>query len=335
MIDHAHHEGTHGSVPDAVVRHCDVAVIGGSAAGLAAALQLGRQRRAVIVVDSGEPRNAPAAHMHSFLGRDGTHPEELLDVGRAEVRSYGGEVLTGEALGVTREAGRFVVELATGDSIAARRVVVATGLVDQLPDVEGLAEHWGRGVIHCPFCHGYEVRDQRLVQLVTHTAGLHVVPMLRQLTDRLTVLVAPGVDVDDAELTTLTASGVDVRVAATATRVLADHEGRLTGVELADGSRIDADAMLVGPRFRPRLEACGGLGLALAPHPSGLGDVVEADATGATSVDGAFAAGSITDPGQQVLSAAAHGSRVGGAVAVSLAAEDVRMAARPSASVAD
>src|SRR5690348_9573902 len=129
-----------------VERHCDVAVIGGSAAGLAAALQLGRQRRSVIVVDSGEPRNAPTAHMHSFLGRDGTAPTELLDAGRAEVRSYGGEVLAGEALAVTRQDGRFVVQLATGDSVAARRVVVATGLVDELPDVEGLAAHWGRGV---------------------------------------------------------------------------------------------------------------------------------------------------------------------------------------------
>ncbi|HET8766529.1 MAG TPA: methyltransferase domain-containing protein, partial [Pedococcus sp.] len=214
-------------------------------------------------------------------------------------------------------------------------LVIATGLVDDLPDVEGLAAHWGRDVIHCPFCHGYEVRDQRLVQLVTHPVGLHVVPMLRQLTDRLTVLVAAGVEVDDAELATLTASGVDVRVAATAARVLADRGGRLAGLELADGTRVDADAVLVGPRFRPRLEPCAGLGVARAPHPTGLGEVVEVDATGATSVAGVFAAGSVTDPSQQVLSAAAHGSRVGGAVAFSLAAEDMGLAARPSASVAD
>src|SRR3954451_19744388 len=100
-----------------VERHCDVAIVGGSAAGLAAALQLGRQRRSVIVVDSGEPRNAPAAHMHSFLGRDGTDPAQLLAAGRAEVRSYGGEVLSGRTLAVRRDGGRFVVELATGDSV--------------------------------------------------------------------------------------------------------------------------------------------------------------------------------------------------------------------------
>src|SRR5919202_4880078 len=106
--------------PRSVERHCDVAVVGGSAAGLAAALQLGRQRRSVIVVDSGEPRNAPAAHMHSFLGRDGTDPAQLLAAGRAEVRSYGGEVLSGRAVGVRRDGGGFVLELATGDPRAAR-----------------------------------------------------------------------------------------------------------------------------------------------------------------------------------------------------------------------
>ena len=335
MNDPHHHSADGSSGGPALVRHCDVAVIGGSAAGLAAALQLGRQRRSVIVVDSGEPRNAPAPRMHSFLGRDGTDPAELLAVGRAEVRSYGGEVLSGRAEGVRREGGRFVVQLATGDSVVARRIIVATGLVDELPDVEELAVHWGGAVIHCPFCHGYEVRDQRLVQLVTHPMGLHVVPMLRQLTDSLTVLVADGVGVDDAEVDTLTAAGVEVRVATTATRVLADADGRLTGIELADGSRVDADAVLVGPRFHPRLEPFAGLGLCSAPHPTGMGEVVEVDATGATAVDGVFAAGSITDPSQQVLPAAAHGSRVGGAVAVGLAQEDMHMAARPSGSVAD
>src|ERR671921_1447244 len=130
MNDQHHHSDAGASGVPVVVRHCDVAIIGGSAAGLAAGLQLGRQRRSVIVVDTGEPRNAPAAHMHSFLGRDGTNPAELLAAGREEVRSYGGEVLSGRALGVRRAGGRFVVELATGDSVTARRIVVATGLID-------------------------------------------------------------------------------------------------------------------------------------------------------------------------------------------------------------
>src|SRR3954470_21220600 len=138
-----------------IERVCDVAVIGGSAAGLAAALQLGRQRRSVIVIDAGDPRNAPAAHMHSYLGHEGLPPAVLTSIGREEVRSYGGEVLAGRALDIAQLAdGRFRVELVGGGTVVARRAVAATGLVDVLPDIEGVAQHWGADVIHCPFCHG-------------------------------------------------------------------------------------------------------------------------------------------------------------------------------------
>jgi thioredoxin reductase/SAM-dependent methyltransferase len=317
-----------------VVRHCDVAVIGGSAAGLTAALQLGRQRRSVIVVDSGEPRNAPAAHLHSFLGHEGQPPGELLAAGREDVRGYGVEVLAGRALQVTRDGERFVVELDGGHAVVARRVVVATGLVDELPAVHGLAEHWGDTVIHCPFCHGYEVRDQRVVLLVTHSTGLHIAPLIRQLTSRLTVLLHDGVAADTAEVEVLRAAGVDVQ-AATATRVTAEPNGRLTGIELEDGTRIDTDAIVVGPRFHPRAEPFATLGLRPEPHPTGLGEVISVDGNGATSEDGVYAVGNVTDPSQQVLAAAAHGGRVGGAVAFSLAEEDMRAAARPSGSEAD
>ncbi len=320
--------------PSPTVRHCDVAVLGGSVAGLAAALQLGRQRRSAIVIDSGEPRNAPASHLHSFLGRDGTPPGELLSAGRADVRNYGGEILSGRVVGVSRTGERFAVELAEGHTVIARRIVVATGLADELPDLDGLAEQWGRAVIHCPFCHGYEVRDQRIVQLVTHPTGLRTVPLFRQLTERLTVLLHDGVESDPAQLDALRAAGVAIR-SVTARSVVTGADGRLVGVELADGTTIDADAVAVGPRFHPRIEPLASLGLRCEPHPSGLGAVVTVDAAGATSVDGIYAAGSVTDPSQQLLQAAADGSRVGGMVAFSLADEDMRDAGRPSGPATD
>src|SRR5699024_8547156 len=143
--------------------HCEVAVLGGSAAGLAAAVQLGRQRRSVIVIDAGEPRNAPAAHTHGYLGRDGSTPVEFTAAGREEVRSYGGELIPGYAERVCGdEESGFRVELTGGHTVVARRVLAATGLVDALPDIAGLPEHWGVEVVHCPFCHGFEVRDQRV-----------------------------------------------------------------------------------------------------------------------------------------------------------------------------
>lgn len=318
-----------------VERHCDVAVIGGSAAGLAAALQLGRQRRSVIVIDAGEPRNAPASHMHGYLGRDGTPPGELAADGREEVRSYGGEVLTGRAERVTRgEDGGFRVELVDGHTVVARRVLAATGLLDVLPDIDGLAEYWGEDVIHCPFCHGFEVRDQHVVAVLTHQMGLHPVRLFRRLTDTLTVVVHADSDVDESELDELRAAGVHIR-SGTVRRVVTGSDGRLTGLELDNGELLDADAVSITPGFHPRSEPFTSLGLPSSAHPNGLGEIVPTDTSGATAIAGLYAAGNITDPSQQVAQAAADGSRVGGMLSFSLADDDITAAARPSANEAD
>ncbi|MEZ0164241.1 FAD-dependent oxidoreductase [Kineococcus sp. LSe6-4] len=321
------HDGTASPPPSA--RTCDVAVVGGSAAGLAAALQLVRQRRSVLVVDDGTPRNAPAAHMHGFLGHDGLPPGDLVARGREEVRGYGGEVLTGRVLGIgTGPDGGFDLALTGGNRLRARRVLVATGIVDELPDIPGLAQRWGRQVIHCPFCHGYEVRDRRVVQIVTSPAGLHPTPLVRHLTDRLTVVLHDGAGVDPVAVRALTESGVPV-LEATVARVGDGDDGALV-VELGDGRALPADAVLTGGRFAARTSMLEGLGVATALHPSGLGDVLVADPTGSTTVDGVFAAGNVTDPALQVLPAAAHGSFVGAQIAFSLAAEDVATGTRPS-----
>jgi thioredoxin reductase len=328
---HSHH----GQETRIVERHADVCVIGGSAAGLAAALQLGRQRRSVIVIDGGEPRNRPAAHMHSYLSREGLPPAELAAVGREEVRSYGGEIIPGTVTDVRRtDDGDFRVELASGHAVRARRVLAATGLVDELPDIDGVAEQWGRDVIHCPFCHGYEVRDQRVVVIVTHPMGLHPVKLFRHLTSRLTLVLHDAADADDTELGALRAAGVTI-VRGQVSRVVTGADGRVAAVEVDGHGSLEADAVVVGPRFKVRVEPFASLGLRPAAHQSGLGDFVETDATGQTPVPGLYAAGNVTDPSQQVLSAAADGSRVGAMIAFSLADEDLREAVRPSPNQAD
>ncbi|MCK5930351.1 MAG: NAD(P)/FAD-dependent oxidoreductase, partial [Nocardioides sp.] len=314
-------------------RHCEVAVIGGSAAGLAAGLQLARQRRSVVVVDDVTPRNAPAEHMHGYLGREGASPAKLVAVGREEVRSYGGEVLTGRVLGARRlEDGSFQLDLSGGHTLVARRVVAATGVTDELPEIEGLAEQWGRGVVHCPFCHGYEVRDQRLVMIVAQPLGLHAAPVWRHLSDQLTVVLHTdlGPDVERDSIAPLEAAGVPV-VRGPVRRVVEAPDGTVVGVEMVSGEVLAADAVLVGSRFRARAEALAGLGVTATEHASGAGDVVQVDPmTGETAVPGVYAAGNLTDPSLQVLPAAAHGSRVGAMVAFSLASEDLRTAARDS-----
>jgi thioredoxin reductase len=317
-----------------IERHCDVAVVGGSAAGLAAALQISRQRRSVIVVDAGTPRNAPAAHMHGYLGHDGVAPSELTSTGREEVRSYGGEVLDGRVIDAVRDGERFRLRLTGGHELVARRVLIATGIVDELPDIEGVAEQWGRGVIHCPFCHGYEVRDRRLVQIVTHPMGLHPAALFRQLSERLTIVLHDGVDPEAPEVVALRDSGAAV-VAARARRVVTGGDGRVEAVELDGGERLAADAVVVGTRFTPRIEGFAALGLVARDHPSGLGQVLVVDQMGATGIDGVHAAGNVTDPSQQVLAAAANGSWVGAMISSSLAHEDLVAAARPSANADD
>jgi thioredoxin reductase/SAM-dependent methyltransferase len=335
MSEHHGDHGGHGEHHHRTMeRHCDVAVVGGSAAGLAAALQIARQRRSVIVVDSGSPRNAPAAHLHGYLGHEGVAPSELMAIGREEVRSHGAEVLDGRVVDVVRHDGRFRLELTGGHVLVARRVLVATGIVDELPDIDGVAEQWGRGVIHCPFCHGYEVRDQQLVQLVTHPMGLHPTPLFRQLSERLTIVLHDGVDPELPEVAALRDAGVTV-VVGRARCVVTGPDGGVEAVELDGGERLAADAVVVGTRFVPRLEAFSSLGLAAQEHPSGLGGVVAVDPTGATDVDGVYAAGNVTDPSQQVLAAAANGSWVGSMISFSLAQEDLTAGAQPSANAAD
>ena len=302
---------------------------------MAAALQLGRQHRSVVVVDAGEPRNAPAAHMHGYLGLDGTPPPEMAARARAEVRSYGGEVLDGRVVDIVAvDDGGFRAELTGGHAVVARKVLLATGLVDVLPEIDGVASQWGSGVIHCPFCHGYEVRDQRVVLVLTHHLGLHPATLFAHLTAELTVVVHQPRVVADADLGWLRAAGVTV-VETQVERLVEGDRGQVTGVELSDGTVLDTEAVVVGPRFEVCTDGFASLGVATTEHPSGLGDVVEVDDMGATPVAGVYAAGNVVDPAQQVLQAAASGSLVGAMIAVALAEEDLAGSTRSSFNEAD
>src|SRR5918995_2490654 len=158
----------------------DVVVVGGGAAGLSGALMLARSRRSVVVVDAGAPRNAPAAGVHGLLAREGMPPGELFERGRAEVRSYGGSVVEGEVVSAERDGDGFTVGLADRRTVRARRLLVTTGLVDELPDVPGLRERWGRDVLHCPYCHGWEARDQAIGVLACGPIAGHPALLFRQ-----------------------------------------------------------------------------------------------------------------------------------------------------------
>lgn len=296
----------------------DVVVVGGGAAGLSAALVLGRARRRVAVVDAGAPRNAPAAHMQGYLSRDGMPPAELLAAGRAEVTAYGVEVVPDQVL--TIEPG-FVVLLASGQALQARRVLVTTGASDELPDIPGVRDRWGRDLLHCPYCHGWEVRDQPLGVLGSHPAAVQHAQLVRQWSDDV-VFFVHTYDLTAAELVELDARGVQVVPGAVARLVVTDD--RLTGVELADGTLVERTAVFIRPN--------------IAPHPDGLlsglgctfdqAGFVAVDGTGATSVRGVWAAGNAADPRAQVITAAGAGSAAAIAINADLVQEDVERALR-------
>ncbi|WP_114907576.1 NAD(P)/FAD-dependent oxidoreductase [Ornithinimicrobium murale] len=282
----------------------DVVVVGGGAAGLSAALTLSRARQAVTVIDAGAPRNAPAEGVHGLLGLEGISPVELLRRGREEVRGYGGEIVTGEVVDVERTATGFTLRTRNGASFGARRLVIATGLVDELPEVPGVREQWGRGVLHCPFCHGWEVRDRRIGILVTGPQSVHKAFLFRQWSADV-VLFSNDHELEPQEQSQLAALGVAV-IDGTVTGL--DVEGdALRGVRLADGRAIDVDAIVVATRMVARTEPFEGIGLEPTEHP--MGAFIEADEFGRSTVPGVWVAGNASDLGAQVSHAVAAGTR--------------------------
>ncbi|WP_156754422.1 NAD(P)/FAD-dependent oxidoreductase [Actinokineospora pegani] len=282
----------------------DVVVIGGGAAGLSGALMLARARRATAVIDAGHPRNAPAGGVHGLLGREGVPPLELAARGRAEARSYGAHIITGEVVTTTRNpTGDFTVTLADGRTTTARRLLITTGLEDVLPDIPGAAARWGKDLVHCPYCHGYEVRDQPLGVIATGPMSVHQALLFRQWTADLVLFThdQPLPSEEDAEK--LAARGVQVITGPIAS--LDTTDGRLTAITLADGRSIPRAAAAAATGMRARAGFIAGLDLALAPHPSGMGHYLPAEPTGKTTAPGVWAAGNVTDLSAQVGAAAA------------------------------
>ncbi|GAA0476910.1 oxidoreductase [Paractinoplanes deccanensis] len=257
----------------------DVIVIGGGPAGLSGAVALGRALRSVLVIDSGAPRNAKADGIHNFLTRDGMTPAEFHAAGRAEVKKYGGELVDGEVVAVRRAGSTFHVRLADGSAHEARRLLVTAGLVDVLPDIPGLAERWGETVLHCPYCHGYEVRGRAIGVL------------------------------GDAEKVRLWSQWSKDVVQLAVDDVAAVENG---GVRLKDGSFVARDYLVVTTRMEARGGFLEEIGLRPVEHPMGIGSYIPAvDPSGRTEVPGVWVAGNIADPMAQVITSAGAGLTAG------------------------
>ncbi|RQO48500.1 thioredoxin reductase [Rhodococcus sp. KBW08] len=282
----------------------DVVIVGGGAAGLSAALVLARARRRVMIVDAGNPRNGVSEHLHGYLTRDGESPTQLLAAGRKEVTEYGGEVTTGTAIGIEQtEDGGFLVQTDVSASLEARTVLVATGLRDELPNIAGLQDRWGVDVLHCPYCHGYEVRDTPIGVLGgdNRPFTIHQASLVRQWSDDV-VFFPNRIELTCTERDRLTVRGIRIVEGDVAGVSVAD--GRLDGVELASGQVVPRSVVFVGPRFVPRDALLTDLGCDADEN----GWVVT-DPAGGTSTPGVWAAGNVSDSPAQLITAAAAGSK--------------------------
>ncbi|WP_275778246.1 NAD(P)/FAD-dependent oxidoreductase [Paenarthrobacter sp. Y-19] len=309
-----------------------VVVIGGGAAGLSAAVTLGRALRSVLVIDAGEPRNAPAAGVHGFLSRDGIDPRELLDMGREEARGYGVDFIAGVAVAARSTAGAeegaelsFDVELADGRTVKARRILVTTGLTDVLPDIDGIRERWGRDVLHCPYCHGWEVRNKAIGILGSVPMALHQTMLFRQWSPNITLFLNDVVEPTDAEWEQLAARSISVVEGKVES--LAIQDDALRGVVLASGTVIPVEAVVTATRLEARSAVLESLGVPVVEHPMGVGHHVEVNPMGgATAVPGVWAAGNVADLMGQVMASAASGVMAGAAINAHLVAEETRLA---------
>lgn len=295
----------------------DALVLGGGPAGLAAALWLARHRRRVAVVDGGEPRNRSTAATHGYLGHDPIAPGELLARARREVVAYPtASFLPCRATGARSDGeGGFRVDTDEGGTLSARRVVLATGVVDELPPVTGIEEHYGESVFHCPTCDGYEARDREVVVLGW---GAQVAGTALQLLDwarRVTVVTGGrAFEGDERHYQALARHRVPVKELEAAE--LLGSRGALEGIRLSDGSEVPCDLVFFSVAHHPRTELAGELGCRLTEE-----GCVDVDDQCQTSVAGVFAAGDVT-PGLQVVQvAAAKGAMAGVACALSLQGE--------------
>ncbi|WP_293768027.1 NAD(P)/FAD-dependent oxidoreductase [uncultured Corynebacterium sp.] len=288
----------------------DCVIIGAGPAGLQAAQILGRARRKVVVIDGGEPRNAPAAAMHGVLGHDGADPAEFLARGRKELEKYNITVVRDEVRNVTKS----LTVVFSQDKVKARTLIVATGVTDELPEVPGLSQGWGDTVLHCPYCHAYEHAGQRLGVLGTGEDSTPLALMMHQWSDDVTYFAA-GARIHPQDREVMEGRGMTI----VDEEVLAFQNGQ---VLLGGADPVEVDALFVSPTFRPQDSFLDNLHLDRVDLPHGLGNVLAVDAAGQTSDPRIWAVGNVTNPSATVPVAIGAGATAGGLANAYLNSQD-------------
>lgn len=300
------------------MRNYDVVVSGGGAAGLSAALLLGRARRRVLVSDTGKTRNAVAHESHSFFTRDGSTPAELVRIGREQLRPY--ETVEFRSVGVKTVKAHtkgFEVLLEDGTHVTSRKILLATGVVDEMPEIEGFKELWGRSIFHCPFCHGWEVRDQPLALYGNGAVGFELAQLLKGWSNDLVLCTDGAAAFSEDEHRLLAKNQVTIREERIA-RVTRSN-GQLENIVFANGETLARKAIF----FRPKQHQHSDLAKQLGCEFTDFG-TVKVDDVGQTSVAGVYAAGDMIHPMQQIAFAVARGALSAIGINRALLQEDFR-----------
>lgn len=296
----------------------DCVIIGGGPAGLNAALVLGRARRNVLLLDHNRPRNAVTHASHGFLTRDGVTPAEFRRIANEEVQRYPSVELRSAAVTeISRPFAGFRIATESGETFLTRKVLIAAGLKETYPEIPGLKELYGKSLFHCPYCDGWELRDQPLIVLADHPRALHLTKLLYQWSRDLVVCTNSRTVLTEEQKQLLASRNIPV----TELRVTAFHgrEGRLRQVEFADGSRIDRSGGFIVPQWEPYHAAfLGGLGCEMTETGG-----IRTDEAGRSTVPGLYAAGeSVSGTSTQLILAAASGSMAAVSINTDLMEED-------------
>jgi len=302
----------------------DVAVIGGGPAGLSAGVALARALRSVVVIDAGEQRNLGAESVHGFLSREGMSPRDLLAAGRDELARYGGTMASGYVRSASRRDDGFVLAMADGSTVTVRRLLIATGIVDELPDLPGVADRWGRDVLYCPYCHGWEIRNRKIGVLAADGHSVLQALTFRQWSADVTFLLNDALELSAGQIEQLAARSV--RVVEGKVRALGVRDDKLVGATLDSGATVDLDVLAVSPATMSKANMLQRLGLEPVALEEGPGSRLETDQSGRTSCPGVWAAGNATDVSAQVMTAAAAGLRAAEAINADLVLADTRKA---------
>lgn len=295
----------------------DAVIVGGSSAGLSAALILGRSLRDVVVIDDQKPCNRFSHASHGFLTRDGTPPSELLHLAHDQLGRYPSVIIkSATVLHIKKITTGFRLTNSDGSNLETRKVLLATGLKDELPPLDGIEALWGKSVFHCPYCDGFEIRDQAVAVYGAGDEAMHQVMLLRNLTADLTLCTGEGWQLTPSQRQTLDRHGI--RIVEQSIEALQHDGGQLTAIRFADGTRLNFNTLFVRPKTTHRTTFARDLGCQVNEH-----GVVQVDLRGRTNVEGIYAAGDISSPIRSVAVAVAQGAAAGYGINAELVSEGV------------